>query len=513
MCILACGSRPPVDRRQTAFGLPRPILLLIIVLMVSMSTEAGDRSRRVSQSDSAIHWGHDLELALEQAQKSDRPIVLAFGAVLCPACRKLRAKTIPRPEIQAMADDFIWVSIDIDRNVSLAREWQVTATPTIFLLDSSGRPLKRIVGEVTADELVTQLRRAAAADATEGGDTDQIEVFRHTLLTVGPNGFRGRSVCFSHVGYGPLSLRSQSPFQSLRLGLLPRTPSTIARGQHQLRVDVAWANTWANDHGTFDPAGGDLGLYLLDFESLDVGIAWAYGLRDTIQIELELEQRRHFGGVLDGFIESFHDLFGISQAGRDLFPRDQTNIWIDFFDDRPPIALLGPDAAGTVSRSLLATFQHNVTCGTATWPALAWAVTLRSSLGNPSGLEGDTFDIGLSAAAARRFGDLHVYLTFGFAWYGSDSVHGIDLKSTQASLLAAAEWRFAPRMSLLLQYLATDGVATDLGVFSETSHEIVLGWKWEVVDAGVVEVGLIENIIEFNNSPDFGVHVGWTQRF
>jgi hypothetical protein len=26
-------------------------------------------------------------------------------------------------------------------------------------------------------------------------------------------------------------------------------------------------------------------------------------------------------------------------------------------------------------------------------------------------------------------------------------------------------------------------------------------------------VGLIENIIEFDNSPDFGIHLGWTQRF
>ena len=38
-------------------------------------------------------------------------------------------------------------------------------------------------------------------------------------------------------------------------------------------------------------------------------------------------------------------------------------------------------------------------------------------------------------------------------------------------------------------------------------------WKWEVRQAGVLEIGLIENILEFGNSPDFGVHAAWTQRF
>jgi hypothetical protein len=68
-------------------------------------------------------------------------------------------------------------------------------------------------------------------------------------------------------------------------------------------------------------------------------------------------------------------------------------------------------------------------------------------------------------------------------------------------------------MSFTLQYLGTQGVGKDLGVFSETSNEVVFGWKWEVRQAGVLEIGLLENIVVFDNSPDLGVHVGFTQRF
>lgn len=68
-------------------------------------------------------------------------------------------------------------------------------------------------------------------------------------------------------------------------------------------------------------------------------------------------------------------------------------------------------------------------------------------------------------------------------------------------------------MSLILQYLGTEGQAVDFGPFSETSNEIVVGWKWEAAPGGVLEVGLIENVVTFDNSPDFGVHAAWTQRF
>jgi hypothetical protein len=481
---------------------------------VEPSLAAGQQPQRVARQDSAIELATDLDAALERARATDTPIVLVYSAVWCPVCRKLMNTTLLERSVQAFAGAFIWVEIDVDRNVSQAREWGVDATPTVFLLGSDGLARRAIIGDVSAQELADRLDSFLAELSTSQTDGPPVaQVFRHTALTATPRGYRGRSVCFSHVGYGPLTIRSQSPFQSLRLGIIPRTPSTLGRGQHQIRFHATWANTWANDDDTFNPDSGDLGLYLLDFESLDLNLAYDYGISDTVQVGAEYEQRWLFGGLMDGLIEGFHDLFGLGQAGRDRFPRNQTNILIDPQTGQPPVSLLEGTAAGTIARSLLITLQHNLTCGTATWPALSWSATLRSSLGDPLELEGDLIDVALSASASRRFGSFYLYLTLGYAWYGSDAVAGLELESSQASALIAGEWRFKPSMSLILQYLGTDGVATDLGVFSEVSHEVVLGWKWEARPNGVLEVGVMENIIEFDNSPDFGVHAGWTQRF
>jgi hypothetical protein len=55
---------------------------------------------------------------------------------------------------------------------------------------------------------------------------------------VAPDGFLGSSIRFSNVGYGPIKLQSRSPFQALRLGMIPLTSSTLSRGQKEVRGEA-----------------------------------------------------------------------------------------------------------------------------------------------------------------------------------------------------------------------------------------------------------------------------------
>ena len=120
------------------------VVMALVVMGVSLPAVAD--SGRVKKRDSRIEFTHDLDGALEQAKNGGLPVYLAFGAVWCPVCRRMEDVTLLEPPMQALAGDFIWVRVDIDRNISLAREWGVEATPTIFLLDPDGRSRRRIVG-------------------------------------------------------------------------------------------------------------------------------------------------------------------------------------------------------------------------------------------------------------------------------------------------------------------------------------------------------------------------------
>jgi hypothetical protein len=176
-------------------------------------------------------------------------------------------------------------------------------------------------GSLTADELRLEVERflSGGTSPDEGSPliSSAAEHARSDLIW-SPKGYRGAGICFSHVGYGPLNLYSQSPFQSLRLGIRPRAPSTLGRGDREFRATATWVNTWAN--------GDD---YFLDFESLQTALAFGYGITDTFQIEAEVQQRDRFGGVMDPFVQGFHDLFGIDQGGRDQVPHGEFSFDLD----------------------------------------------------------------------------------------------------------------------------------------------------------------------------------------
>jgi len=270
---------------------------------------------------------------------------------------------------------------------------------------------------------------------------------------------------------------------------------------------VRQSETWSN---TFVYHPGET---LLDYEMLDTRASIAYGVLDNLELELEFENRSGFGGIMDRFINTFHRTFGLTDADRHLFGRNLFQIEVADNKGNTAIQLDSGDR-GSFSNALLLTVQHNVTCGNEYLPAIAYALTLRANLEDDTILSGRmAVEPQISLSASKSIGDFYVYGSVAFGYFGTERRGGIELRPTQWSLLGAVEWRFASDMSLIVQYLASQGVAKALGDFSQNSHEITLGFKWEVADRTVLEVGLIENLINFANSPDFGVHAGLAYRF
>jgi len=312
-----------------------------------------------------------------------------------------------------------------------------------------------------------------------------------------------------HVGYGPLSVRLQSASQSLRLGILPRTPSTFGPREQQIRVGATWTNIWAVSASGFDPATGDFGDRLLDFETLDGHISYTYGLSRRVQLEAEYEQRWRFSGTLDGAIENFHDLFGIDQNGRDLSPRNDFRIFLHPEKGGGPVDL-GADFEGSYTRNLLLTFSHNLTEGDTKWPTISYSMTGRYSDadGSDAGWDG-----AMSVGASRRFGRFYAYLSLGYARYSNDTFYGIELPDSQLTALAAGEWRFKPRMSLILEWVWMRSSEMNSDFFPEIANQIIFGRKWELRPSGVLELGMLQNAVPYDASPDFGLHAAFTQRF
>ena len=477
----------PADR-WLRWPLPRPRAgWLILLLLVGLWAPAGAESSR----SSARH--REVEAARVAAAESGRGVALFFGAAWCPYCHEMKRDVLDDPRVREAGASWVWVEVDIDRNPSLARRYGVVAVPEIVFLDADGEPERRLIGGYEVEELAAALR----------GKEPEV-LGRASALVWTPRGYRGRGLCFSHVGYGPLHLSSQSPFQSLRLAMQPRTPSTLGRGQLEVRGTGTWVNLWSLD----EEAGVEI-----DAEMLQLTATVAYGLSDTVQVEASYERRSRFGGALDGLIQNFHDLFGIDQQGRLGQPRGRLHTRLLPPGAEEPLVIDEADR-GVFAEGLSLTMQHNLTCGTRHLPAISYSLTVRVDTADE--LDSSRLrdlDFGASLAFSRRLGRFYGYLTLGWTYFGDDRLGPLVLRSSQSSVLAALEWPIAPRHGLLLHYLATEGTIDGFGPFDNASDEITLGWKWELRPRTVLEVGLVENVISFDNSPDFGVHVGLSHRY
>lgn len=244
-------------------------------------------------------------------------MLLVFAAVWCSSCRRFVSETLPDPSTQALGEELHWVRVDVDRDVSLARRFNVVATPTFVLIGSDGTILGEARGVLSPGELVTFVEMASSDVAPSSPLLRLAEDL--TPLTLTPGDYRGRAVCFSHVGYGPLKLPSQAPGQVLQHGLLPRTPSTLANGQWELDWLESLANAWAVEDGN----------YFLGYATLNSTVSLAYGLSDTWLVEFEGQDVQRFNSILDPVTIAFHDFFGLDQNGRDEHARNEDILFIE----------------------------------------------------------------------------------------------------------------------------------------------------------------------------------------
>jgi thioredoxin-like negative regulator of GroEL len=126
---------------------------------------------RTSSSEALPFIHDDYPKALAEAKRRNKPLFVDAWAPWCHSCQSLRTYVLTDPSLRSLADDFVWLSVDTEKDINA--EWVTrhphAALPTLWVIDpATDQPILKWAGTVTAPEL-RSLLSVSVKDARMGG--------------------------------------------------------------------------------------------------------------------------------------------------------------------------------------------------------------------------------------------------------------------------------------------------------------------------------------------------------
>jgi len=328
------------------------------------------------------------------------------------------------------------------------------------------------------------------------------------FLLTATTGFAGETNYAHNHGLGILQIVSQSPAQSLRLTQPMLIPGDIKSGWGT-SIQTTWANVCVR--------GSTLQL---DYEILDTVIAATYGFNNRLGLSVAFDNRNYFGGAMDNFIHEFHDLFNIGHNGRDEVSKNRKVI--QRFDQQTGDTVTF-SASELNNNGVALLLNYNITHGTQTWPSLNVFGMARYALNSAEIFNhgNHQVDCGFGLGFAKRWSKRwYTYAAVGYTIFDDYEVRitesdlePLKFEDYQLTGMFSLSWHYTPTLAILAQYLYSGPGIKNVDKLDDPSHEVHLGFRWNSRHYGMIEFALIENVITYNNSPDFGLHAGWSYLF
>lgn len=170
---MANGIKKVVNKKviQSVFG---------ILLLAGLGCQPGstDSSNPLQQVDpellvdrGQLRFVADSTIGQQLAKQQGKPCLLFFTAEWCTYCHQMEATAFTDPTVGKLAQEFVCVLVDADREPGVCREYAIEGFPTVQFVGVDGRKLHRLVGRQSTRQLVSgmqsALERIAWLDNTE----------------------------------------------------------------------------------------------------------------------------------------------------------------------------------------------------------------------------------------------------------------------------------------------------------------------------------------------------------
>lgn len=116
-------------------------------------------------SDSAkevpgIVWGKSYSLALDQAKREQKPVMLTFYSDTCGWCRRLESETFVDRDVIQTANSFVRVRVNAAEETDLAAQFGAEALPFTVFLNPGGKAYAALSGYLEPKEFQQAMTEA-----------------------------------------------------------------------------------------------------------------------------------------------------------------------------------------------------------------------------------------------------------------------------------------------------------------------------------------------------------------
>ncbi len=248
----------------------------------------------------------------------------------------------------------------------------------------------------------------------------------------------------------------------------------------------------------------------MDAETWSLNEFLEYTISERVAVSIMLPMIYLTGGVMDGFIEGFHNTFGLDNMDREKFPRNDVRLEI-VKKDGTRVEMV-PGTGNTLwVRALVLSLRLRLNS-----PESGMPFTLKISVDFPEVerevdlVESKSRDWAVGISTALDFSQsIAVTASLAYLDLRKGNQEDFKLKEEQISLMLSLAYQYGARSALIAQ-LATETPVTegtDTG-FDATTTNFTFGFKWLLDSGTVIEAGLVENLFVSDNNSDFALHGG-----
>jgi hypothetical protein len=326
--------------------------------------------------------------------------------------------------------------------------------------------------------------------------------------------------------FGLLRERDLTPFGFLRLDMRPAHAVSAPPGNWAVEVQLGYQNTWAlspnvKDYFNSLPGRRAIGpaeiqairdlpgeAYLVDLELGLLDVTFHRRLTERWGVYAAVSGVFFTGGVLDGGIEWFHDVFGFPPAGRPAVRRNDINVIFDlkgtqlYQPDIPENGLLDPVFG----------VRYQLVQRPATWNLIIEGAVKVPIAGERAFLSTGDWDFG-TQITLQRFMQRHAaYASLAAVYTRPSTIAAASGAQVVPTVILGYEYKWTDNTNLNAQFYASPSVYkradTDVDELLIPKYQVSLGARYRI-GASVITFAVTENVANYDNSPDIGFQLGW----